>query len=356
MVLSCNGPSLRAERQCARGVTFAAFFLVLGPWCFDPRVWNLMKIVILDGYTSNPGDLSWAPIKALGDCVIHERSPPETVVERAGDAECVLTNKTVLDRETLNQLPRLRYIGVLATGFNVVDVGAARERGIPVTHIPAYGTRSVAQMTFALLLELTHHVGQHAASTRSGGWTACPDFCYWERPLVELDGRTLGLVGYGRIARATAAIAEAMGMRVIAFQPSGRSADEVELVDLDTLLGRADVISLHCPLTENNAGMIDARRIGLMKPDAFLINTARGQLINEKDLADALNSGRIAGAAVDVLSREPPTADNPLLHAENCLVTPHMAWATRAARARLIQTAADNLRAFLDGKARNVVN
>lgn len=315
-----------------------------------------MNIVVLDGYTLNPGDLSWEPLQAMGACTIYARTPAELTVARVQEAEVVLTNKVVLSREVIAQLPKLRYIGVLATGYNVVDVATARERGIVVTNVPAYSTHSVAQLVFALLLELTHHVGHHAQSVHDGRWSASPDFSYADYPLIELDGLTMGIVGLGRIGRAVAALAQAFGMSVLAYhyRPVAPPAG-VELVELDELFRRADVVSLHCPLTADNAGMVHAGRLALMQPGAFLINTARGPLINEQDLADALNAGRLAGAGLDVLSVEPPPADNPLLSAKNCLITPHFAWATHAARIRLLTAAVENLRAFLDGSPVNRV-
>ncbi len=314
------------------------------------------KIVVLDGYTLNPGDLSWEGLAALGDCTVHERTGPDQIVERARDAQIILTNKVVLDREVIAQLPELRYIGVLATGFNVVDGTAARERGIPVTNVPNYSTRSVAQLTFALLLELTLHVGHHAATVREGRWTANQDFCYWDYPLIELESLQLGVIGWGRIGRAVGEVARALGMRVWAYDPLLTDAGDVELTDLASLLRGSDVVTLHCPLTSENAGLINAERLGWMKPTAFLLNTARGPLIDAGALADALNSGRLAGAGMDVLAVEPPPADNPLLQAKNCLITPHIAWATRAARGRLMEIVIANIRAFLDGNPQNVVN
>jgi len=317
-----------------------------------------VKIVVLDGYTLNPGDLSWDGLRALGECAIYDRTPPELTVERARGATVVLTNKVIVGREQMAQLPDMRYIGVLATGYNIVDTAAARERGIPVTNVPEYGTRSVAQMTFALLLELAQHVGHHAQTVREGRWTESPDFCYWDYPLVELAGKTMGIVGIGRIGRAAAKLALAFGMTVLAHDvntPPSLPAG-VRMTELETLLRESDVVSLHCPLTAENQGLINAERLGLMKPTAFLINTSRGPLIVARDLADALNSSRLAGAGVDVLPVEPPPADNPLFTAKNCLVTPHIAWATGAARARLMDTVVENLRAFLAGKAQNVVN
>lgn len=315
------------------------------------------KIVVLDGHTLNPGDLSWEPLKALGSLTVHDRTPPGEVAERAKDAEIVFTNKALLPREVIEVLRELRYIGVLATGFNIVDVEAAAERGIPVCNVPGYGSPSVAQLTFALILELAQGVGQHSAGVREGKWSASPDFCYWEQPLVELQDLTLGLIGCGAIGSAVARIAGAFGMRVVAMTRSGNVPEGVESVELEELLRKADVVSLHCPLTAENEGMINAERLGLMKPSAFLINTGRGPLINEADLAAALEAGTIAGAGLDVLSKEPPPPDNPLLQARNCLITPHLAWATRAARLRLLNITVDNLRTWLEGKPPvNVVN
>lgn len=317
-----------------------------------------MQIVVLDGFTLNPGDLSWDGLEQLGSCAVHDRTPANQIIERAGEAEIVLTNKTVLGRETILALPKLKYIGVLATGYNVVDIAAAKERGIPVTNIPDYGTHSVAQFTFALLLELAHHVGHHAQTVRDGRWMRSADFCYWDYPLIELHGLTFGVVGFGKIGRAVAKLADAFGMKVLVHNRS-RPKDlpaHFELVALDDLLSRSDVVSLHCPLTPENKQFINAERLARLKPSAFLLNTSRGPLLDERAVADALNSGKIAGAGLDVLSVEPPKADNPLLSAKNCFVTPHIAWATRAARARLMDIALENIRTFLAGTPRNVVN
>lgn len=315
-----------------------------------------MNVVVLDGFTLNPGDLSWAQLEALGNCRIYERTTPGDVLSRASGAEVLLTNKTVLSREAIRQLDHLRYIGVLATGTNVVDVAAATESGIVVTNVPAYGTRSVAQATMALLLELTTHTGLHARSVREGNWSKADDWCYWEQPLVELDGLALGIVGLGRIGRAVADLGAAFGMRVMACTPSPRPVPEwIKLVELEGLLRHSDVVSLHCPLTATTNGLINAERITLMKRGSYLINTSRGLLLDEVAVSAALASGQLAGAAVDVLSAEPPNPDNPLLHAPNCIVTPHIAWATRAARSRLLQIAVDNVRYFLSGTPRNLV-
>jgi glycerate dehydrogenase len=315
-----------------------------------------MRIVVLDGYALNPGDLSWAALEALGECTVHDRSAAADTVNRARRAEIALTNKVVLGRAELAALPALRYIGVLATGYNVVDVAAARERQIAVTNVPAYSTASVAQLTMALLLELAHRVGDHAADVRAGGWSRSPDFCYWKHPLVELAGLTLGIVGLGQIGRAVARLAQAFGMRVIGHTRTTRACEGVEPMELDLLFRTSDVVSLHCPLTPETRHLVDAGRLALMKPTAFLLNPSRGPLVDEQALADALNQGRIAGAALDVLAAEPPAPENPLLATKNCLITPHIAWATRASRQRLMDEAVQNVQAFLAGKPRNVVS
>lgn len=317
-----------------------------------------MKIVVLDGHTLNPGDLDWSPVQNLGACVIHERTRATETVARLEGATVALTNKVVLDRSVLDQLPDLRYIGVIATGTNVVDIPAAKERGIVVTNVPAYSTMSVAQLTFGLLLEMTLRVGHHTTSVRAGDWVKSQDFAYWDFPLTELDGLTLGLVGFGAIAQAVARIGQAFGLRVMAHRRSDRPPEVpgVRMVDLDTIFRESDVVSVHCPLTPETRGLINAARLSTMKSNALLINTSRGPLVNEADLAQALNSGRIAGAGLDVLSEEPPRADNPLLTAANCFVTPHIAWASRAARGRLLATVASNVAGFLKGEAQNVVS
>jgi glycerate dehydrogenase len=319
-----------------------------------------MRIVVLDGHTMNPGDLSWAGLEKLGDCEVFERSTPEQALRRAAGARIVLTNKVVFSREVLQRLPELRYVGVTATGYNVVDTAAARQSGVVVTNVPTYATRSVAQAVFAHLLNLTHHVGQHAESVRGGRWTASVDFCYWDWPLVELEGLTMGLVGFGRIGRATAELARAFGMHVLAYDqrpdPAAAAEAGVELTGLDDLLARSDVVSLHCPQTSRTQHMVDARWLAKMKPTAYFINTSRGGLVDAAALAEALTAGRIAGAGLDVLEVEPPPADNPLLSAPNCYITPHVAWATRSARQRLLETVVANVAAFLAGKPINVVN
>ncbi len=317
-----------------------------------------MKIVVLDGYTLNPGDLSWEELEALAPCTIFDRTPPPQVVPRAADADIVITNKVPFRREEIFALPKLKYIGVTATGYNIIDVHAARERGTLVTNVPTYGTRSVAQHTFALLLELTQQIGHHAQTVRESRWVRSPDWCYWDRPLVELDSLTLGIVGYGRIGRAVAGIAAAFGMNVVAsLSSSGKPPPPgVAVLELDALFSQSDVVSLHCPLTAQTKHLVNAARLARMKATALLLNTSRGQLVDETALAEALNSSRIAGAGLDVLAMEPPEADNPLLQAKNCFITPHIAWATRAARARLMNAAVANVRAFLEGRPRCVVS
>ncbi|MGF7034564.1 glycerate dehydrogenase [Paenibacillus mucilaginosus] len=318
-----------------------------------------MRIVVLDGYTLNPGDLDWGPLEALGEVTVYDRTPPERIVERAEEAEIVLTNKTPLTAETIAGLPKLKYIGVLATGYNIVDGEAAAARGIPVANVPDYSTDSVAQLVFALLLELTLQVKLHSDAVHAGEWTGSADFSFTKSPLLELTGRTFGILGFGRIGQRTAGIAKAFGMNVIV---SGRlpkavpGFEEVPWVPVDELFAVSDVLSLHCPLTPQTERIVNRERLRLMKPSALLINTSRGGLIAEQDLADALNEGRLAGAGLDVLSVEPPGADQPLLTARNCLITPHIAWATVEARTRLLGLAAGNVEAFLAGAPRNIVN
>lgn len=317
-----------------------------------------MKIVLLDAHTANPGDLSWAPLEAIAPCEIHPRTPVAETIARCADAEVVITNKAPLTREIIEALPRLRYIGVTATGFNIVDTAAARERGIVVTNVPGYSTPAVAQLVFALLLELTNNVGHHARTVRDGRWTACPDFCYWDHPLIELSGRTLGIVGYGDIGSAVARIALAFGMKVLAGKREWKNPppDGVTPAGMDEIFSQSDAITLHCPLTDATRHLVCDRTLALMKPDAFLINTGRGPLVDEAALARALNDGRIAGAGLDVLSVEPPKDGSPLFSARNCLITPHIGWASREARVRLIHLVASNLQAFLNDSPVNVVN
>ena len=318
-----------------------------------------MKLTVLDGYCLNPGDLSWDGLRRFGEVSVFDRTPVEEVVKRAAGAQMVFTNKTPLPGEVLEQLPGLRYIGVLATGYDVVDLEAAKRRGIVVANIPTYGTASVAQFVFALLLELCQNVRLHADAVRAGEWSRSPDWSFWKTPLVEVAGKTMGIVGFGRIGRQVGKIADAMGMRVIAndtWQGNPPDWPDFRWAELEELLRESDVVSLHSPLLPETDGMIDARRLAWMKPTAFLINTSRGGLVVDRDLADALNAGRLAGAGLDVLLVEPPTPDNPLLSARNCLVTPHMAWATHEARARLMDLTVENVVAFLAGQPVNVVN
>lgn len=318
-----------------------------------------MKIVVLDGYTINPGDNPWTPVEALGDCTIYDRTPADLVVERSRDADIILTSKVKLTRAVLQQLPKLRYISLLATGYNNVDVVAAAEQGIPVSNVPAYSTESVAQTAFALLLELTTRVGIHDAAVKAGEWTSCPDHAFWKGSLVELDGLTMGVVGYGTIGRAIARIAHAFGMKVIAHAPripADPGTTPVSFVSLDELFATADVVSLNCPQTPENTGFVNTGLLGRMKQTAFFLNLARGGLVNEADLADALNRGVIAGAGLDVVAVEPMLVDNPLLTAANCIFTPHIAWASLAARQRLMGIVAANIAAFLNGTPVNLVN
>ncbi len=316
-----------------------------------------MNLAILDAFTANPGDLSWADLQSLATATFYDRTASTEVIERAKDCELLLTNKTVLNGETLRQLPKLKYVGVLATGYNVVDVAAAKELGITVTNVPGYSTPSVAQTVFALILELTHHVGDHSRTVHEGKWAKCPDFSYWDHPLIELSGKTLGIIGYGSIGEDVARIALAFGMRLVAHRRnwSDKPLKNVEAVSQEECFKQSDILSLHCPLTEDTKHLISKPNIELMKQTAFLINTARGPLVHEPDLAFALHEKRIAGAGLDVLSSEPPAADNPLLSAPNCYITPHIAWASREARSRLIAEATANVRGFLNDEPRNVV-
>ena len=317
-----------------------------------------MRIVVLDSAAMNPGDLSWEGIEQFGDLSVYDRTPPDEMLDRAGGAAIVLTNKTVLSRQAIEQLDALRYVGVTATGYNVVDVAAARERGIPVTNVPDYATGSVAQIVFAHLLNLAWRMAHHTQTVRDGKWSACPDFTYWDYPLLELSDMTMGIVGFGRIGRATAQLALAFGMTVLVHTrtPPSDAPEGISLVDLEQVFRESDVVSLHCPLTPETDRLVNGERLEQMKPTAFLINTGRGPLVDEQALANALNSGRIAGAGLDVLSVEPPTPDNPLLAARHCYVTPHLAWATLSARKRLLQVVVDNVAAFLEGRPQNVVN
>ena len=317
-----------------------------------------MKIVVLDGYAANPGDLSWEGLEALGQCVVYPRTSANELLERAADAEILLTNKVIINKEAMEALPRLKYIGVLATGYNVVDVEAARERGIVVTNIPAYSTPSVAQMVFAHILNITQRVGHYADEARQGGWTSCQDFSYSNTPLWELQGKKIGIVGLGNTGYNTARIAIGFGMKVYAYTSKSRLQlpPEIRKVELDELFATCDIVSLHCPLTADTHHLVNESRLKLMKPTAILINTGRGPLVDEQALADALNNDTIYAAGVDVLSAEPPTADNPLLSAKNCFITPHIAWATKEARQRLLQIACDNVEQFIKNKPINVVS
>ena len=319
------------------------------------------RIVVLDGFTLNPGDIDWGPVSSLGNLEIHDRTAEDQIIDRARDASCLLLNKTPINRETLDALPQLKYIGVLATGYNVVDTVAATEHGIIVTNIPTYGTDSVAQHVAALLLEFARGVGVHNQAVHAGEWTDNADWCFSRQPIFELTGRTLGIVGIGRIGQAVARIGAAMGMKLIAHDlfwpdPQKLAGLEVEQVTLDDLFARSDTISLHCPLTPENHHLVNGDKLKKMKCDAILINTSRGPLIDNQALADALHAGTIAGAALDVLDTEPPPLDNPLLTAPNCLITPHIAWYAVEARQRLMQIAAENLQAFLAGNPSNVVS
>ena len=320
-----------------------------------------MKIVVLDGYTLNPGDLSWEGIKQYGDLTVHDRTgfDPETVIKTIGDAEIIFTNKTPLPRKVLENVPTLKYIGVLATGYNVVDVVAAKERGIAVTNIPTYGTVAVAQFTMALLLEICHHVGAHSDAVKKGVWENSIDFCFWNFPLFELAGKTMGLIGFGRIGQATAKVAQAFGLNILAYdthQNPKLESETIKYASFDELLSQSDIISLHCPLFESTLGIINKNNIAKMKDGVIILNTSRGPLVVEEDLREALDGGKVAAAGVDVVSAEPIKSDNPLLKAKNCIITPHIAWAPKESRIRLMNTAVGNLGAFLDGTPVNVVN
>jgi glycerate dehydrogenase len=317
-----------------------------------------MNIVILDGYGLNPGDLSWEGFDKLGNVTLYDRTTVDKIVERIGDAECILTNKTPITADTMDRT-KVKYIGVLATGFNVVDTAAAKERGIIVTNVPAYSTASVAQMVFAHILEICQQVGLHDNAVKAGDWVNSPDFCFWRKPLIELDGKVMGIIGYGRIGQAVSKVAQAFGMKVIAHSPRRKTELEngaMKYVELEELLAAADIISLHCPLFEGTKNIINKDTIAKMKESVIIVNTSRGPLVNEQDLADALNSGRIYAAGVDVVSEEPIKADNPLLYARNIFITPHIAWAPKEARIRLMNIAEENLKSFVEGNPINVVN
>jgi len=312
-----------------------------------------MKIVVLDGHTLNPGDLDWKLFEAFGKVKVYDRTSLDDVPIRAQDAEVVLTNKTPLNRETIRKLTHLKYIGVLATGYNIVNIEAAKKRNIVVSNVPGYATESVAQHVFAMLLEHALHVSYHAYTVRKGKWSKCPDWCYWDYPLLELSGLTMGIIGYGQIGRAVARKAEAFGMRVLVH--SRTPVPGVTFTDLDKLFAQSDVVSLHCPLTLETEKLVNAQRLSLMKPTAYLVNTSRGGLVDEEALAAALNGKRLAGACLDVLAAEPPDPKSGIFRARNCMITPHMAWGTIAARTRLMTVAADNLKSFLNGTPKNVV-
>jgi glycerate dehydrogenase len=321
---------------------------------------NKMEIVVLDGFTLNPGDLSWEGLEKFGNLTVHDRTTKETseIIKAIGSAEIIFTNKTPVTKEVLEKVPSVKYIGVLATGYNVVDIVAAKNLGITVTNIPTYGTIAVAQMTFALLLELCHHAGDHSAAVKKGVWSSCPDFCFWNTPLVELSGKTMGIIGFGRIGQATAKIAQAFGLNVLYNDVNkivDLEEDSCRYTSLDELFAKADIISLHCPLLDSTAGIINKNNISKMKDGVMIINTSRGPLVVEQDIADALNNGKIGGAALDVVTVEPIDANNVLLKAKNCILTPHIAWAPKESRSRLMNTAVENLRLFLTGTPQNVV-
>jgi len=318
---------------------------------------EIMKIVILDGYTLNPGDLSWEGLSELGELTVYDRTPPELVIERIGDSELIFTNKTKLPAEILEKLPNLKFIGVLATGYDVVDVKYANEKGIVVCNIPTYGTNGVAEMTFALILSLYRNVGVNSSAVKDGEWVNNPDFCFWKTNLSELYGKTMGFIGFGKIGQTAAKIANAFDMKVIAYDKYCNNIPDYAKVvtDINEIFKNADIVSLHCPLTDETREIVNKESLSLMKKTAVIINTARGPLINEKDLAEALNNSVISGAGVDVLSIEPVKEENPLLNAENCIITPHIAWAATESRQRLLNIAIDNLKAFLDGQPINRV-
>ncbi|MCI6255582.1 MAG: D-2-hydroxyacid dehydrogenase [Clostridiales bacterium] len=320
-----------------------------------------MKIVVLDGYTENPGDLSWSELEKLGDLKVYDRTSltdEEEIISRIGDAEIVITNKTPVTKTVLDACPGIRYIAVLATGYNVIDCGCARERGICVSNVPSYGTASVSQFSIALLLEICHHIGHHDQSVHAGNWSSNPDWCYWDYPLIELEGKTMGIIGFGRIGQAEGRIAGALGMKVLAHDlwPNDSGREIGEYVELDTLLAESDVISLHCNLTPENTGLINRANIAKMKDGVILINNARGQLINEEDVAEALNSGKMAAAGLDVVYTEPIRPDNPLLKAKNCIITPHISWAPKESRQRIMDCTVENVRSYLNGAPLHVVN
>ena len=319
---------------------------------------NKLNAVILDGYTENPGDLSWECIENLVNLSVYDRTPPELVYERSKDADILIINKVDLKREMIERLPKLKFVSTLATGFNTIDGEALRERNIPLSNIPSYSTNAVAQMVFAFILESVNRVSEYTSSVKNGEWSKCKDFCYWDKPLYELDGKTLGIIGFGKIGNKVSKIANAFGMKVLIYTPSGKKdgVDNVTFTDLDTVLENSDYITVHCPLTDSTANMINNDFIGKLKKNATVINTARGGVANEKDIADALNSGRLYCYCADVLSQEPPKDNNPLLTAKNCFITPHIAWAAYETRLRLLKILEENMKAFLNGDPINVVN
>jgi len=328
---------------------------------FSKRRRLYMKLVVLDGYTENPGDLSWDALKEFGDLTVYDRTSfteSPLITERIGDAEIIITNKTPISRETIDKCPRIKLIAALATGYNVIDYNYAAEKGIPVVNVPTYGTASVSQFSIALLLEICHHIGHHDKTVHEGKWAENIDWCYWDYPLIELERKTMGIIGFGRIGQAEGRIAKALGMNVIAYDlypnESGRAI--ADYVTQDELFAKADVISLHCNLTPENTGLINRENIAKMKDGVILLNNARGQLVNEVDLAEALASGKVAAAGLDVVSTEPIKADNPLLKAPNCIITPHISWAPKESRGRIMDCTAENIRAFLNGKPVHVVN
>lgn len=319
---------------------------------------NKLNAVILDGYTENPGDLSWECIERQVNLTVYPRTSPDLVIERAKDADILIVNKVQLTREIVEKLPKLKFVSTLATGFNQIDTVALKERNIPVSNIPAYSTNAVAQMVFAFILELTNQTSAYTEDVKSGAWTKCEDFCYWNKPLYELDGKTLGIIGFGKIGSRVAEIAKAFGMKVIAYTPSGKKEGfpDITFTDMDTVISSSDYISVHCPLTEQTAGLIDKAFIGKMKKSSYIINTSRGPVANEQDIKNALINGDIAGYGTDVLSCEPPKEDNPLLSAPNCLITPHVAWAAYETRLRLLGILENNIKGYLTGNPINVVN
>lgn len=321
-----------------------------------------MKIVILDGYTLNPGDLDWKGMEAIGECIVYDRtslSDVQEAIDRVGDAEIVFTNKTPMPKALFDACPNIKFVGVLATGYNVVDINAAKEKGIPVANIPTYGTAAVGQFTIALLLEICHHIGHHNQAVHEGRWENNPDWCFWDYPLIELDGKTIGIIGYGRIGQSTGKIAQALGMKVLAYDEYKNPdliSETCRYAELNELLEKSDVIALHCPLFPNTQGIINKENISKMKDGVIILNDSRGPLIVEQDLADALNSGKVAAAGLDVVSTEPIKGNNPLLNAKNCIITPHIAWAPKESRKRLMDIAVNNLQEFINGNPVNVVN